>query len=187
MEKITQKLDKPVLFPRIFGPKKLPSNCCRIKTNIAKYNACFGFTIKIRTILGIAPRYGPKNGIIFVIPTITLIRSGYGNCNNVIPMKHIKPMIRESTSLPLIKPPNVALTNRILEISLLAVSSSQIAYMIFLDCPAKLSLLTSRYTEMISPISRFHAVTSNPSILEKILLENRVNITLSCGTSLLFR
>ena len=32
-------MDKPVLFPRIFGPKKLPSNCCRIKTNIAKYNA----------------------------------------------------------------------------------------------------------------------------------------------------
>ena len=32
----------------------------------------FGFANKIKTALGIPPIYGPKNGMIFVIPTITL-------------------------------------------------------------------------------------------------------------------
>ncbi len=128
-----------------------------------------------------------KNGIIFVIPTITLIRSGYGNCNNVIPMKHIKPMISESTSLPLIKTTKCSIDKTDIGNQLISCLLFPDCIYDLLDCPAKLSLLTSRYTEMISPISRFHAVTSNPSILEKILLENRVNITLSCGTSLLFR
>ncbi len=36
MEKITQKLDNPVEFPSIFGPRILPSICCSMIMNITK-------------------------------------------------------------------------------------------------------------------------------------------------------
>lgn len=73
MENNTQKLLKPVESPSIFGPKILPSNCCNININTIKYKLCIGETIKSKKKLGIAPIKGPKNGITFVTPTITLI------------------------------------------------------------------------------------------------------------------
>ena len=33
----TQNADSPVEFPRIFGPRIFPSNCCKTKINIRKY------------------------------------------------------------------------------------------------------------------------------------------------------
>ena len=94
--KITQKPDKPVESPNIFGPKILPSNCCIIKIRITKYNACFGSTINTRKVLGIAPIYGPKNGITLVTPTITLTKSAYGVPIILVHMKQIIPIIMES-------------------------------------------------------------------------------------------
>ena len=79
IEKITQKLESPVESPKILGPSTFPSNCCRISTKIKKYNALMGLIIKIIMALGTAPRYGPKNGITFVMPTMTLISNAYGN------------------------------------------------------------------------------------------------------------
>ena len=67
------KLDTPTELPRILGPRKLPSNCCRMIIKIIKYSACSGFTTKIRKTDGTAPMNGPKNGITLVIPTKTEI------------------------------------------------------------------------------------------------------------------
>ena len=78
MENNTQNPDKPVESPNILGPRKLPSNCCNKKIKIIKYKHCTGLTIKTNNALGIAPKYGPKNGITFVMPTITLINKEYG-------------------------------------------------------------------------------------------------------------
>ena len=77
MEKITQKPVSPVELPRIFGPRIFPSNCCSARAKMAKYrqfSGSMGFTTKIKRILGIAPRNGPKKGMIFVTPIIRLIR-----------------------------------------------------------------------------------------------------------------
>lgn len=43
--------------------------------------ALTGSAINIIKIDGMAPIYGPKNGIIFVMPTITLTRTAYGILN----------------------------------------------------------------------------------------------------------
>ena len=59
-----------------------------------KYRACFGDTINKRIVLGIAPMKGPNNGIILVIPIITLIRSVYGKPIICITIKHIRPIIK---------------------------------------------------------------------------------------------
>ena len=56
--------------------------------------------------LGMAPINGPKNGMMFVTPTTTLMSIAYGMRSAVIPTKHRMPMMRESSSLPLMKPPN---------------------------------------------------------------------------------
>ena len=53
-----------------------------------------------------APINGPKNGMMFVTPTTTLMSIAYGMRSAVIPTKHRMPMMRESSSLPLMKPPN---------------------------------------------------------------------------------
>ena len=60
--------------------------------------------------LGMAPIYGPKNGMILVTPTITLINSGYGIFKMDTPMKQRIPIIKESISLPEIKPPKILFT-----------------------------------------------------------------------------
>ena len=49
---------------------------------------------------GIAPIIGPKKGIRFVIPIITLIRSGKGQPNIVINIKQIIPTISEESKDP---------------------------------------------------------------------------------------
>ena len=60
---------------------------------------------------GAAPINGPKNGITFVTPMITLISSSYGSLNRCIRIKQRIPMIRESISFPIIKPENAFLIN----------------------------------------------------------------------------
>ena len=86
----TQKLEIPVVLPRILGPIILPSICCSIKSNIIKYIHWTGFTINIRSAERNRPIYHPKKGIILNIPTITatnisLIRLAPGlNQRNII-------------------------------------------------------------------------------------------------------
>ena len=72
MATMTQKLEMPVASPRIFGPRMLPSNCCRTTMKITKIRHCLGLTSRIRNAEGTAPRNGPKNGITLVTPTTTL-------------------------------------------------------------------------------------------------------------------
>ena len=55
----------------------------------------------------IPPMYGPKYGIILVIPTITLISIAYGNLNISIAKKQIIPIISESIAFPMMKPENI--------------------------------------------------------------------------------
>ena len=56
MENSTQKLDRPVELPKIFGPRILPSNCCSSRTKTKKYSDCSGDTIKMMINDGIARR-----------------------------------------------------------------------------------------------------------------------------------
>ena len=72
MENITQKPVIPVELPRMRGPMMLPSICCRIITKITKIRHLVGFTIRMMNALGIAPISGPKKGMMFVTPTMTL-------------------------------------------------------------------------------------------------------------------
>ena len=58
---------------------------------------------------GIAPINGPKNGMMLVTPTTTLIRIAIGSLSADIAMKHKMPIIIESIILPLINPPKVSL------------------------------------------------------------------------------
>ena len=74
MEKSTQIPDNPVLLPRIFGPMILPSTCCKITIKITNIRQDIGLTVSKMIADGIAPMYGPKNGMIFVKPTMTLMR-----------------------------------------------------------------------------------------------------------------
>ena len=73
MANMTQKLDSPVALPRIFGPRIRPSNCCNTNTMTTKITALSGLIKSRMIVLGMAPMNGPKYGIMFVIPTITLI------------------------------------------------------------------------------------------------------------------
>ena len=75
MANMTQKLDRPVALPRIFGPRILPSNCWSSSTKMTKYSACIGLMTIMRMVLGTAPMNGPKNGMMFVTPMITAISS----------------------------------------------------------------------------------------------------------------
>jgi hypothetical protein len=60
-----------------------------------------GVVKRIRSPLGIAPINGPKNGIIFVIPITTLIRTEYVFIfSSSIPINARTPIIRESIALP---------------------------------------------------------------------------------------
>ena len=63
----------------------------------------------IKIALGIAPIYGPKNGITFVTPTITLTSNVYGIFNILSPIKHNIPIITESIIFPMMNPPKISL------------------------------------------------------------------------------
>ena len=76
--KITQNGDNPVEFPRILGPRILPSNCWSINTMSAYHKAWTGLINKSNTKPIPPPTNGPKYGMIFVIPTIRLRSSAYG-------------------------------------------------------------------------------------------------------------
>ena len=69
----TQKPGSPVESPSILGPRILPSNCCKITMKIRSIMAFLGSINSISAVDGIAPIIGPKNGIILVTPTRTLI------------------------------------------------------------------------------------------------------------------
>ena len=85
-----------------------------------KYRAWIGSIIKINKRQGIAPKNGPKNGIIFVTPTMTLTSSAWGVPIKVVPIKQRQPIIAESIILPEIKPINVLLIKRPASIILFA-------------------------------------------------------------------
>ena len=107
MENNTQKLETPVVLPRIFGPITLPSSCCNTKIKIMKYRQCIGFSKSNSRPHGIAPINGPKNGIILVIPMITPINAGASNPMKESPAKHNNPMIAESIIFPTKNPLNI--------------------------------------------------------------------------------
>ena len=95
IENNTQKGGKPIESPRIRGPNMFPSNCCRIITKITNGITALGFARRTSKPLGIAPIIGPKNGITFVTPIITLIRTTNGIFKKVSPIKHNNPIIND--------------------------------------------------------------------------------------------
>ena len=90
---------------------------------------------------GTAPMNGPKNGMILVTPTITLINTANGSFNNDIPTKHIIPIIIESIILPLMNPPKVLLHRLPNSKISFAFFSENKAMIAFLICAWKISLL----------------------------------------------
>ena len=78
-----QNADIPIESPNILGPIILPSICCITSIKTKNINAFTGETNNIIIADGIAPKNGPKNGIIFVIPIITDINNVYGILNTV--------------------------------------------------------------------------------------------------------
>ena len=94
------------LAPKINGPKILPSNCCNTMIQMINTTNMIGSSISANNAPGTAPINGPKNGMIFVTPTTTLISTAYRMCTAEVNIKHMIPMIQESKILPLINPPN---------------------------------------------------------------------------------
>ena len=86
------------------GPRIFPSNCCIATIRITKGIVCDGSEMSSSSAEGIAPIKGPKNGITFVTPTITLMSTEYSSFMSFIATKHIIPMIKESSIFPLINP-----------------------------------------------------------------------------------
>ena len=84
-------------------------------TKIRNTRLLIGSIIKIRKTLGTAPIIGPKYGITFVMPTITLTSSTNGSCKIVIPRKHSTPMMAESRILPTMNPRNISFASRVME------------------------------------------------------------------------
>ena len=80
MENMTQKPVMPVELPRILGPIRLPSTCCRMMMNTMKIRHLVGLTIRMISALGTAPMSGPKKGMMFVTPMMTLTSRVYGIC-----------------------------------------------------------------------------------------------------------
>ena len=72
-----------------------------------------------------APKKGPKNGIILVTPTITLIKTQNGVPIMLVQIKHKIPIIMESMILPTKNPPKVLFANRTLLIKRFAVSKER--------------------------------------------------------------
>ena len=107
---MTHRLERPVLSPRILGPITFPSSCWSASTKITKYTAFMGDTSRIKNVLGMAPRKGPKKGMMLVTPTMTDTRGVYGNFRMEQQMKHRIPMMRESNSFPRTKPEKISST-----------------------------------------------------------------------------
>ena len=103
----TQKGESPVDSPSIFGPIILPSTCCKIMINSKNITPFDGLSSMMSMVLGMAPMYGPKNGMTLVTPTITLTSATYGMRSIRQHTKQIAPIMSESMILPLIKPPNI--------------------------------------------------------------------------------
>ena len=76
--------------------------------NTINQTALIGSIINRMSMPGIAPRIAPTIGTSAVIPTIVLIKSGYGKRNNVMPIKHITPKITASMTCPKINFENVS-------------------------------------------------------------------------------
>ena len=74
---------------------------------------------------GIAPKNGPKNGTIFVTPTITLINTQKGIPIMLVQMKHNIPIMMESIIFPTKNPPKVLLAKRVLLIKRFAASNEK--------------------------------------------------------------
>ena len=70
-----------------------------------------------------APKKGPKNGIIFVTPIITLINTQNGIPKILVITKHRIPMIMESNIFPTKNPPKVLCAKRTLLIKRFALST----------------------------------------------------------------
>ena len=79
MAKSTQKLERPVVLPRILGPMMLPSTCCSTRTNSTNQSALMGFWIRMSRVAGMAPMKGPKKGITLVTPMMTDTSRALGN------------------------------------------------------------------------------------------------------------
>lgn len=74
MEKSTQIPDNPVLLPRIFRPDDIAVHLLQNHNKNNKHQTGHRLTVSKMIADGIAPMYGPKNGMIFVTPTMTLMR-----------------------------------------------------------------------------------------------------------------
>ena len=107
MANITQKLASLVVLPRILGPMIFPSICCRTSTIIMNLRAATGSIMRSISADGTIPIKGPKKGMMFVRPTITLMSIAIGSFSMFIIMKQIIPIMMESRILPFIKPPKV--------------------------------------------------------------------------------
>ena len=126
--------------PNILGPIILPSICCITNMIPINHNAFIGDTHNIIIADGIAPKKGPKNGIILVIPITTDIRSVYGILNIVKMIKVNIPIINESKILPLKNLPKVSLLLRANSTILFDLSCEKILKVIFLDKAIKFYL-----------------------------------------------
>ena len=60
--------------------------------------------MRISRAHGMAPIKGPKKGMTLVTPMMTAKRAGYGKLKRLQHTSAMIPMMRESSSLPLIKP-----------------------------------------------------------------------------------
>ena len=107
MENNTQKLETPVVLPRIFGPMMFPSICWRIIIKMTNQRHLIGDSIKIKIADGMAPINGPKNGMILVTPMITLIKAVFGIPKMEQTMAQMTPMIALSSNFPLKNPLNI--------------------------------------------------------------------------------
>ena len=107
---------------------------------------------------GLAPIKGPKNGMILVTPIMVLTHIVYGRFRMLIKIKQSTPIIAESMSLPLMKPPKVLLVKYANSKTASDRSLFNVAEMIFFVCALNNSLLLRKYTQMMIPIKIFNMV-----------------------------
>ena len=105
---------------------------------------------------GIAPMIGPKNGITFVTPTITLISTAYGRLSIVETINIINPIISESSILPLINCPKILYISERPSRILFAFFTLNTAYTIFFPLDARYSLFAITYIEATIPIRKLY-------------------------------
>ena len=140
MENRTPKLDTPVVLPRIFGPRILPSNCWSTIIKIMKYSILIGLTSRMSTAHGTAPINGPKNGMMLVKPMTTARIGTYGIFMIERHTPLIRPIMAESTIFPPKNPPNALSAKRIFSIITLPTLTPNTAYTVFLATLANLVL-----------------------------------------------